>query len=293
MAEGDFIFGRSGDYVVVSKPKGIVFVEARFKDNHTHTDKGCQQVMALLERELSPDRLDGNTIITLESDLLGTVLYEGVPRDMFHSLRVVEFQGLDPSTIVVPARDVAIKINFYGLSNETPITSDNEERTMLPHAMLDGLWELDYRTCWFFALLSQASRSNLARFLEQCALVVQLPTPTVAHRFSLLRRQFQEFVWLNIITGYDNDLSELPCYAVAKLQYSVRIVAPGSLILALANHIPDDRPFRFVDQMVYRSLPSFLEPSSGSGCSIEVAVDITAKYLNHVLVSGGKDKTPH
>ncbi|TEA19738.1 hypothetical protein C8034_v008830 [Colletotrichum sidae] len=142
MAEGDFIFGRSGDYVVVTKPKGIVFVEARFKDNHTHTDKGCQQVMALLERELSPDRLDGNTIITLESDLLGTVLYEGVPRDMFHSLRVVEFQGLDPSTIVVPARDVAIKINFYGLSNETPITSDNEERTILPHAMLDGLWEL-------------------------------------------------------------------------------------------------------------------------------------------------------
>ncbi|TDZ25627.1 hypothetical protein Cob_v001468 [Colletotrichum orbiculare MAFF 240422] len=107
MAEGDFIFGRSGDYVVVTKPKGIVFVEARFKDNHTHTDKGCQQVMALLERELSPDRLDGNTIITLESDLLGTVLYEGVPRDMFHSLRVVEFQGLDPSTIVVPARDSA------------------------------------------------------------------------------------------------------------------------------------------------------------------------------------------
>ncbi|TEA19739.1 hypothetical protein C8034_v008831 [Colletotrichum sidae] len=172
----------------------------------------------------------------------------------------------------------------------SPFASVNEKRANSYLTHLEHLKRLPNVLVFCTSLAGQPLQP---RFLEQCALVVQLPTPTVAHRFSLLRRQFQEFVWLNIITGYDNDLSELPCYAVAKLQYSVRIVAPGSLILALANHIPDDRPLRFVDQMLYRSLPSFLEPSSGSGCSIEIAVDITAKYLNHVLVSGGKDKTPH
>lgn len=61
---------------------------------------------------------------------------------MFHSLRVVEFQGLDPATRVVAARDVAIKINFYSLSTESPTNSENEMTTVLPNTKLDGLWEL-------------------------------------------------------------------------------------------------------------------------------------------------------
>nr|XP_036584016.1 thyroid receptor-interacting protein 13 [Colletotrichum truncatum]KAF6793275.1 thyroid receptor-interacting protein 13 [Colletotrichum truncatum] len=144
MAEVQLTFGRTDDFVVVSKPKkGIAFVEARFNDGYTHTDKGCQQILALLQRELSPDKLNDDTIISLETDLLkDTLLYKDVPRDMFHSLRVVEFQGLDPSTRYVSARDVAIKINFYGLSNDSTMLSDYDMVTVLPSSKLDGLWEL-------------------------------------------------------------------------------------------------------------------------------------------------------
>lgn len=69
-------------------------------------------------------------------------VYKYVPSHMFHSLRVVEFQGLDPSTRVVSIRDVAIKVNLYGFTAESPSVSDDEFETMLPNSKFDGLWEL-------------------------------------------------------------------------------------------------------------------------------------------------------
>ncbi|KAF6799562.1 thyroid receptor-interacting protein 13 [Colletotrichum sojae] len=164
-SEAEVTLSRTADdFVVVSKPKkGIAFVEARFKNNDVaHNDKGCKQILELLKRELGPEKLNDDTVISLESDLLkDTVLYKDVPRDLFHSLRVVEFQGLDPATRVVAARDVAIKINFYSLSTETPINDENQMITVLPHTKLDGLWE--------FLDLEAAVRSQLSRWVMNYA----------------------------------------------------------------------------------------------------------------------------
>ncbi|EFQ33890.1 uncharacterized protein GLRG_09034 [Colletotrichum graminicola M1.001] len=124
MADAAVTVGRTGDYVLISKPKkGIAYVEARFKEDKipSHTDRGCQLLLSRLEQEW---------------------IHKGVPGDMFHSLRVVEFQGLDPTTRVVSIRDVAIKVNLYGRTPESPSSSDDEIVTMLPNSTLDGLWEL-------------------------------------------------------------------------------------------------------------------------------------------------------
>lgn len=70
-------------------------------------------------------------------------VHKEIPSDMFHSLRVVEFQGLDPSTRVVSVRDVAIKVNLYGCTPESPSESDDELVDILPSATkVDGIWEL-------------------------------------------------------------------------------------------------------------------------------------------------------
>ncbi|KAK2014550.1 hypothetical protein LZ32DRAFT_191256 [Colletotrichum eremochloae] len=146
MADAAVTVGRTGEYVLISKPKkGIAYVEARFKEDKipSHTDRGCQLLLSRLEQEWSPPKLRDDTVISLEADLLKEpVFHKGVPSDMFHSLRVVEFQGLDPTTRVVSIRDVAIKVNLYGRTPESPSASDDEIVTMLPNSTLDGLWEL-------------------------------------------------------------------------------------------------------------------------------------------------------
>ncbi|GKT62999.1 thyroid receptor-interacting protein 13 [Colletotrichum tofieldiae] len=136
MADTPVTFGRTDDYIIISKPKkGIAYVEARFK--------GDRILLSRLEQEWSPPKLKDDTVISLEADLLKEpVFHKGVPSDMFHSLRVVEFQGLDPTTRVVSMRDVAIKVNLYGCTPESPSVSDDEIVTMLPNSTLDGLWEL-------------------------------------------------------------------------------------------------------------------------------------------------------
>ncbi|GKT40592.1 uncharacterized protein ColSpa_00773 [Colletotrichum spaethianum] len=153
MADTAVTFGRTDDYIIISKPKkGIAYVEARFKDGRI--------LLSRLEQEWSPPKLKDDTVISLEADLLKEpvcqscpilmsmqhvhcfLVHKGVPSDMFHSLRVVEFQGLDPATRVVSIRDVAIKVNLYGCTPESPSLSDDEIVTMLPNSTLDGLWEL-------------------------------------------------------------------------------------------------------------------------------------------------------
>ncbi|KAF6823360.1 thyroid receptor-interacting protein 13 [Colletotrichum plurivorum] len=198
-SEAEVTLSRTADdFVVVSKPKkGIAFVEARFKnDDVAHNDKGCKQVrrllrkphrspsnysqiLELLKRELGPEKLNDDTVISLESDLLkDTVLYKDVPRDLFHSLRVVEFQGLDPATRVVAARDVAIKINFYNLSTEAPINDENQMITVLPHTKLDGLWE--------FLDLEAAVRSQLSRWVMNHGELPVLPPSAAADSASAI-----------------------------------------------------------------------------------------------------------
>ncbi|KAK7449974.1 thyroid receptor-interacting protein 13 [Colletotrichum acutatum] len=147
MSETQLTFGRTDDYIFISKPKkGIAYVEARFKDDKglAHTDKGCQLLLSKLEREWSAPKLKDDTVISLEADLLKEpVFHKEIPSDMFHSLRVVEFQGLDPSTRVVSIRDVAIKVNLYGCTPESPSESDDELVDILPSATkVDGIWEL-------------------------------------------------------------------------------------------------------------------------------------------------------
>ncbi|EXF79957.1 thyroid receptor-interacting protein 13 [Colletotrichum fioriniae PJ7] len=147
MSETQLTFGRTDDYIFISKPKkGIAYVEARFKDGKglAHTDKGCQLLLSKLEREWSAPKLKDDTTISLEADLLKEpVFHKEIPSDMFHSLRVVEFQGLDPSTRVVSVRDVAIKVNLYGCTPESPSESDDELVDILPSATkVDGIWEL-------------------------------------------------------------------------------------------------------------------------------------------------------
>lgn len=39
-------------------------------------------------------------------------------------------------------RDVAIKVNLYRCTPESPSVSDDEIVAMLPSSTLDGLWEL-------------------------------------------------------------------------------------------------------------------------------------------------------
>ncbi|KAK1970048.1 hypothetical protein LY78DRAFT_667092 [Colletotrichum sublineola] len=136
MADAAVTVGRTGEYVLISKPKkGIAYVEARFKEDKI--------LLSRLEQEWSSPKLRDDTVISLEADLLKEpVFHKGVPSDMFHSLRVVEFQGLDPTTRVVSIRDVAIKVNLYGRTPESPSASDDEIVTILPNSTLDGLWEL-------------------------------------------------------------------------------------------------------------------------------------------------------
>ncbi|OLN93252.1 hypothetical protein CCHL11_07541 [Colletotrichum chlorophyti] len=137
MADAQLTIGRTDDYVLISKPKkAIAYVEARFKDGVA--------ILARLERELSPPKLNDNFVFFLESDLLEEPAFnKDVPAGIFHSLRVVEFQGLDPSIRFVSAGDVAIKVNLYGFTtDESPSVFDDEMVTVLPAPKLDGLWEL-------------------------------------------------------------------------------------------------------------------------------------------------------
>ncbi|KAJ0367921.1 hypothetical protein COL26b_011092 [Colletotrichum chrysophilum] len=142
MADAQVTCSRADDFVIVSRPKGTAFVEARLNDGYNYTDKGWQQILAHLERELSPDKLNDDAVISLETDLRDTTLYKHVPPGIFQSLRVVDIQGLDPATRKVSARDVAIKFNPYKLSSELPATYDHEQIAVLPNSNLDGLWEL-------------------------------------------------------------------------------------------------------------------------------------------------------
>ncbi|WDK19504.1 thyroid receptor-interacting protein 13 [Colletotrichum graminicola] len=73
MADAAVTVGRTGDYVLISKPKkGIAYVEARFKEDKipSHTDRGCQLLLSRLEQEWSPPKLRDDTVISLETDLL-------------------------------------------------------------------------------------------------------------------------------------------------------------------------------------------------------------------------------
>ncbi|TQN68003.1 Pachytene checkpoint protein 2-like protein [Colletotrichum shisoi] len=178
MADTAVTLGRTDDYILVSKPKkGIAHVEARLKDDRipSHTDRGCQLLLSRLEQEWSPPKLKDDTVISLEADLLKEpVFHKGVPGELFHSLRVVEFQGLDPTTRVVPMRDVAIKVNLYHCTPESPSVSDDEIVAMLPGSTLDGLWEL--------LVLDHAVQSRMLRWLNNDAMsrTTQLPLASSA-----------------------------------------------------------------------------------------------------------------
>ncbi|KAK2058815.1 hypothetical protein LY76DRAFT_513405 [Colletotrichum caudatum] len=161
MADAAVTVGRTGDYVLISKPKkGIAYVEARFKEDKipSHTDRGCQLLLSRLEQEW---------------------IHKGVPSDMFHSLRVVEFQGLDPTTRVVSIRDVAIKVNLYGRTPESPSSSDDESVIMLPNSTLDGFWELlnVEHAVWsqLFYLLRSVGRASAKLARDGCATSAVLP----------------------------------------------------------------------------------------------------------------------
>jgi hypothetical protein len=66
-----------------------------------------------------------------------------LPKNIFHSVRVVEFQGLQPATEFVSAGEVAIKAFLYGCKhNLYNKRASGGVFTMLPSRELDGLWEL-------------------------------------------------------------------------------------------------------------------------------------------------------
>ncbi|KAK2752484.1 hypothetical protein CKAH01_17694 [Colletotrichum kahawae] len=168
MADAQLTYGRAEDFVLVSKPKkGTAFVEARLNEGYTYTDKGWQQILACLERELSPDKLNDDAFISLETDLTDTPLYKHVPQGIFQSLRVVDIQGLDPATRKVSARDVAIKFMFnpYKLSSET---FDLNKATVLPTAAFDGLWELS---------ANDDTRPQLARWSRYAQILLHMAVP--------------------------------------------------------------------------------------------------------------------
>ncbi|OBR04422.1 Thyroid receptor-interacting protein 13 [Colletotrichum higginsianum IMI 349063] len=168
MADTAVTLGRTDDYILVSKPKkGIAYVEARLKDDRI--------LLSRLEQEWSPPKLKDDTVISLEADLLKEpVFHKGVPSELFHSLRVVEFQGLDPTTRVVSMRDVAIKVNLYRCTPESPSVSDDEIVTMLPSSTLDGLWEL--------LVLDHSVQSRILRWVNNYAMsrTTQLPLASSA-----------------------------------------------------------------------------------------------------------------
>ncbi|KAF4835631.1 hypothetical protein CGCTS75_v002316 [Colletotrichum tropicale] len=154
MADAQLTCSRADDFVIVSRPKkGTAFVEARLNDGYNYTDKGWQQILAHLERELSPDKLNDDAVISLETDLTNTPLSKHVPQGIFQSLRVVDIQGLDPATRQISARDVAIKFNPYKFGSEA---FDRNKASVLPIAAIDGLWEL---------LPTDDTRSRLSRWV--------------------------------------------------------------------------------------------------------------------------------
>ncbi|KAF3811109.1 hypothetical protein GCG54_00010445 [Colletotrichum gloeosporioides] len=166
MADAQLTCSRADDFVLVCRPKkGTAFVEARLNDGYTYTDKGWQQILAHLERELSPDKLNEDAVISLETDLTDTSLSKYVPQGIFQSLRVVDIQGLDPATRQISARDVAIKFNPYKLSSELPTTYDHEQVVVLPNSKLDGLWE--------FSVKDNHLRSELSRWVKNFAKAIQ------------------------------------------------------------------------------------------------------------------------
>ncbi|KAI8283816.1 hypothetical protein K4K60_002404 [Colletotrichum sp. SAR11_57] len=169
MADAQVTCSRADDFVIVSRPKGTAFVEARLNDGYNYTDKGWQQILAHLERELSPDKLNDDAVISLETDLRDTTLYKHVPPGIFQSLRVVDIQGLDPATRKVSARDVAIKFNPYKLSSELPATYDHEQIAVLPNSNLDGLWELSVKDIHL--------RSELYQWVQNFASMTHVATP--------------------------------------------------------------------------------------------------------------------
>jgi hypothetical protein len=61
---------------------------------------------------------------------------------MFHSVRVVEFQGLNPATQLVRAGEVSIKVHLYGFSLTDSEGSSHGAVTTLPSPELEGLWEM-------------------------------------------------------------------------------------------------------------------------------------------------------
>ncbi|EQB57143.1 hypothetical protein CGLO_02780 [Colletotrichum gloeosporioides Cg-14] len=171
MADAQLTCSRADDFVLVCRPKkGTAFVEARLNDGYTYTDKGWQQILAHLERELSPDKLNEDAVISLETDLTDTSrVSKYVPQGIFQSLRVVDIQGLDPATRQISARDVAIKFNPYKLSSELPTTYDHEQVVVLPNSKLDGLWE--------FSVKDNHLRSELSRWVKNFASMTHVATP--------------------------------------------------------------------------------------------------------------------
>ncbi|KAF4897670.1 hypothetical protein CGCFRS4_v004845 [Colletotrichum fructicola] len=195
MADAQVTCSRADDFVIVSRPKGTAFVEARLNDGYNYTDKGWQQILAHLERELSPDKLNDDAVISLETDLRDTTLYKHVPPGIFQSLRVVDIQGLDPATRKVSARDVAIKFNPYKLSSELPATYVHEQIAVLPNSNLDGLWELSVKDIHL--------RSELYQWVQNFVLIDSIESYSWTRRVAASPETDTKFHEITCSSGFD------------------------------------------------------------------------------------------
>ncbi|KAF4911091.1 hypothetical protein CGCVW01_v011494 [Colletotrichum viniferum] len=211
MADAQVTCSRADDFVIVSRPKkGTAFVEARLNDGYNYTDKGWQQILAHLERELSPDKLNDDAVISLETDLRDTSLYKHVPPGIFQSLRVVDIQGLDPTTRKVSARDVAIKFNPYKLSSELPATYDHERIAVLPNSNLDGLWELSVKDIHLRSELYHWVQNFGINFKSIAAKAIQ--SPSTIH--IVLIDSIERYSWTRRVTvspEADTEFHEITC----------------------------------------------------------------------------------
>ncbi|KAJ2893499.1 thyroid receptor-interacting protein 13 [Zalerion maritima] len=137
---------RTEDFVVVSKPKlGIALVEARLRDKseqHSITNKGFQQIQSRLERELNSPATD-NASISMGMNLLTEPGFHGrFPRNMFHSVEVIEFQGFLPDSNWIRARDVEIRVVVYDYNcSQGPaggLKADSGYGSLLDEDLVDG-----------------------------------------------------------------------------------------------------------------------------------------------------------
>ncbi|OAF60280.2 hypothetical protein VC83_03134 [Pseudogymnoascus destructans] len=183
-----------------------------------------------------------------------------------------------PNTLMVLLID---EIESLAASRETASArSEVHDAVRATNALLTGFDMVKDDANVFIICTSNLSGSLDAAFVDRCSRHINIPQPSSAARYEILRHSINRLVECEIIKSPE---TPLPTYVGAKCRLPVDYETAGCALRRLAHKLEDNGPngqlvsARWLSQLAGISLANNLEPNAI--CTVDHAVQLMDRYV--------------